>query len=741
MKTAAPKINPAAIDLLTRYFNTHKKGLPEWMKNSREAYLRTGVGDRDKRVVLINFKDAKTERDSALECIDFAGVSGDNIEAKYIEWGKPDAANLGVDKGEGEGGQGNGGKAYLKEMFEKGYFISIFDGKLSVVSFVDDKKHVLEFVPSKAEGKDIAGECPAIPNIRKYAADWLKAFGLPADHNITIVRGIGPKVAIDPDFLLQAIQQFPQARNTIESCRVKFYVNGAIRRELEIKRPPLHSSFPAPVKIAIPPVLISRNGKVPTTKGAFGPGELELCISAQPLTGQALTSWNRIDFYGQSEVGNIGHRKCEELDLALQQFGRYLYGRCRLPLLVDPKDNYEMQGRGNLNEGPLSEALYEFIAEQANKLLEQLESHVAGAQKHKKQKNLEKLHDRLVNWIESKLTSINSLQGAGANSGKPTRNPPTKKVHEPAVKLGIHRPSAVICKGVSYELRAVAYDAKSLPVPPGKVNWRSQAPAIVSVHPDSGLITGVSSGIATITVSDSAGKLVSQPCIVQVHEAQEIVILGKTPVKVGPNRRIKLETNVKTIDGKFVKDSIVAWHTSDGNVATVGPDGWVHGGEIGEADVTASAGQIESNPMEVLVEKGLAGKAKGGGKGTPTILLSGSDGCPFDKAPVYLSPTDPVVHQRPGKGDYEYNVFWINLQHPLAQAIFSKGVNSLVWRTYHFQRIVDIYVKLMCRSTFAEDESLSVDTVLDEIADVTSKVYADAKDEQLGVLCDDELSF
>lgn len=741
MKTVAPKINPATIDLITRYFNTHKKGLPEWMKNGREAYLRVGIEDREKRIILINYKDARNERDCALECIDFAGVSGDNIETKYIEWGKPDASDLGTSKGEGEGGQGNGGKAYLKEMFEKGYFISIFDGKLSVVSFVDDKKYVLDFVPSKEEGKDVVGECPAVPNIRKYAADWLKAFGLPANHNITIVRGIGPKVAIDPDFLLQAIQQFPQARHAIESCRVKFYVNGAIRRELEVKRPALHSSFPTPIKIPIPASLNSRGGKVETTKATFGPGELELCVAAQPLTGQALASWNRVDFYGKSEVGNIGYRKCEELDLSRPEFGRYLYGRCRLPLLVDPKNKYEMQGRGNLNEGPLSEALYEFIAEEANKILEQLESHFAGAQKHKKQKNLEKLHDRLVHWIESKLTSMNSLQGAGSGAGKQPRKPPVAKIHEPAVRLGIHRPSAVICKGVSYELRAAAYDAKSLPVPAGKVVWRSQAPSIVSVHPENGTMTGVAPGIATVTVSDAAGKLVSQPCIVQVHEAREIVISGKTPVKVGSNRRIKLETTIKTSDGKFVKDPIVAWRTSDSSVASVGLDGWVHGGEMGEADVTASAGEIESSPMEVVVEKGLAGKAKGGGKGSPMIQLSGIDGCPFDGTPVYLAPTDPVVHQRPGKGDYEANVFWINLQHPLAQAIFAKGVNSLVWRTYHFQRIIDIYVKLMCRSTFAEDENLSVDTVLDEIADVTSKVYADAKDEQLGVLCDDELSF
>lgn len=32
-----PKIHPEAIDLLARPYNSHKKGLPEWMKNARES--------------------------------------------------------------------------------------------------------------------------------------------------------------------------------------------------------------------------------------------------------------------------------------------------------------------------------------------------------------------------------------------------------------------------------------------------------------------------------------------------------------------------------------------------------------------------------------------------------------------------------------------------------------------------------------------------------------------------------
>jgi len=743
MDKTSPRIHAAAIDLLARFFNSHKKGLPEWMKNAREGYLRAGVDKREERLIIINYKAATNPRDCVLECIDFAGISGEDIENKYIIWADPDAAAAGIKSGEAEGGQGNGGKAYLREMFERGYFISICDKKLSVVSFTDKKKHILDFVPTPAEGKDVAGECPAVPNLRKYAADWLKAFTLPEDHNITISRGVGPKSPINTDQLVRMIQQFPQARHTIESCRVILYVNEEPKRELEVVRPPLYSNFPKAIKIPIPEIINATSGKVATTKSPqFGPGELELCVSAQPLQGQALVSWNRIEFYGQSEVRNIGSRKCEELKLAQPEYGQYLFGRCRLPLLTDPADNYEMQGRGPLNEGALSEALYEFIAEEANKILSQLQKHITGTHNIKKEKNLEKLHERLVNWIEAKLESMKGFSetGAGAGPGKP-RKPREVKIHKPAVRIGIHRTNVVICKGVAYELRVVAYDAEDNPVPAGKVVWRSHAPAIASVHPENGRLEALSSGIATVMVSDESGKLVSAPCIVQVHEALEITFNGKSPLTVSCNRRIKVEPLVKTVDNKTVKDPIVSWRTSDEAVAAVGPDGWVNGGEVGDAEITAYAGTLESAPLPVVVDKGTAGHAKGGGKGHPSILLSGKDVCPFNKTLVILMPTHPTVFQRPGTPDYALNVFWINLQHPLADAIYLKGVKSLQWRTYHFQRIIDIYIKLMVRSKLAaENEQLTVEDVFAEIDDMTAKIYTDAKNEQLEILCEEDVA-
>jgi len=730
------KIHPAAIDLLARVFNSHKKGLPEWMKNAREAYLRKGIDSRDKRVIILNYHESKVAERTWLECIDFVGISGTDIENKYVEWANPEVAVAGLKPGEAEGGQGNGGKAYLRQMFDKGYFISICEGKMSIVSFTDSKKYVLDFIPNEKNGKDFEGDSVVLPGIRKSAASWIEAYELPAGHNITIVRGVGPIKLIDPDRLLEEIQQSPQARQTIRACRVLFCISGAFKRELAVAEPALHPAFPRPIKSPIPPMLPFESTEVHTARPPdFPPGEIELFVSARPLQGQALGSWNRIDFHGKG-LSVIGWKGVEELPLEFPHMGRHLFGRCKLPLLVDPLDNYELQGRVHLNEGPLSNALYAFIIAEANKILGQLAKQMAGTIALKKRKNLERLNQRLARWIEDKLSSLRGLSetGGGHGTGKQTHKKGQKKEYEPAVKVAIHRKNLDICRGVSYELRALAFDVAGRPIPPGRVVWRSQNPSIVAVHPDSGIIQAKAVGLTTITVSTNG--LTSEPVLIQVHEAVEVGIKPASPIKVGSNRRIQLVPVVKTAAGKVLKEVAVSWRSNYKHIATVGQDGWLVGGEIGEAEIVAYVGQLQSESLEVIVEKGAAGKPKGGGKGRPQILLSGQNNCPFDNAPVILEPTDPVIYQRPYKPDYENNVFWINLQHPLADELLKMGEESIQWRTYHFQCLVDVYSVLEMRAKFSGDENLDIDQVLDEIHNTTAELYTKAKEEVFDILYD-----
>lgn len=741
--TRAPRIHPQAIDLLSRHFNTHKKGLPEWLKNGREGYLRLAVASRDDRNIIINYVPHGTSNDTRLECIDFAGVSGHDIEQYYMYWADPDAARRGTKAGDVEGGQGNGGKGYLRQMFAQGYFISIFDGKLSVVSFVDKEKHSLDFVPNAAAGKDSVGDSVSLPGIRKYAESWLDAFGLPKTHNITIVRGMGPTRAVEPDALFQDIQQFPQARETIRSCRVYFYQSGRSKRELLLIEPSAHPAFPKPIEVDIPSLIRWKGIDVPTAQPPrFPSGHLVLRVSAKPLRGQALETWNRIDFRAAG-ITTIGYRPLDELPVQFPQYRQFLFGECNVPLLTDPSDNYEMQGRGRLNDGPLSGALYQFVTEEADKILGQIAKQEANLAATKKNKNLAKLNERLSKWIESKLTDLRGLAESGPEPGPGRRDSPRKrpiKPGAPAVTLQIHRQSLDICKGVTYQLRAVAYDAEKMPTSPGKITWRSQNPAVVSIHPERGEIRAEAPGLATVAVSNDAG-LAGDPITIQVYEVTAIEVKGPNPTTVGSGRRLPLAVTVKTAKGRPVKDAIVAWRSSDTQVVRVTQDGVLVGGEVGEAEVTASVESVHADMLEVVVEKGSAGKPKGSGKGQPQFLLSGQHPDPWDGSPVLLDPTDPPVYQRPHKDDQDCNIFWINLQHPLAEALLRQGENSVQWRTYHFQRLVDAYTMIQMRERFGESMDLDVDNVLSEIQVVAADIYAKAKEELFDVLYRETIDF
>lgn len=735
------KIHPHAIDLMSRYFNTHRKGYPEWMKNAREVYLGRGTPE-DKRLVIINHLSPRAGKPAILECIDCGGISGDDIETYYMDWANPEAASRGGKVIGGEGGQGNGGKSYLRQMFQEGYFISMHDGKLSVVGFIDEKKYELGFIPDPARGKDTPADNPAYP-IRKYAYSWLDAMGLPETHNVTIVRGVKPLKPIDIDDLVEEIQQYRQARQTIRTCKVLLYVDTEFKRQLAVREPELDPAFSNPIVVPIQPVIKLHSTDVATCRlPQFPPGVLRLKVSKVPLRGQVLQSWNTVDFFGDGPRA-IGYKLVPELGLAYPAFANYVFGECVVPLLVDPAENYEAQGRGPLVSGPLSEALYQFIAGEVDKVLAVLAKRTAGVVASTKRKNLEVLNEKLARWIETKLSSLKGLEetGTGPGTGKPARKAPVSIPHDPPVAIRIHRGALKICAEVPYELRAIGQDAAGRIVPPGKLTWRSSNSSVVQIHPENGRLIGKAPGIATVIAENISG-LKTPPLIIQVIAAQRIEIKAPAPpARIGSNRRLPLLVYVTTQTGTE-KDAIVAWRSSNEDTVSVGQDGILVGGEVGEAEVVAFTEKVESDPLEVIVEKGAGGRPKGGGHGRPSILLSGQHADPFDGgAPVILQPTDPPVHQRPYKPDYENNVFWINLQHPLAEALLAHGEQSVQWRSYHFQRIVDVYTMLELRSRFADSQELDVDQVLLETHEIMSMIYSEAKNELFALLFDEKIDF
>lgn len=104
------------------------------------------------------------------------------------------------------------------------------------------------------------------------------------------------------------------------------------------------------------------------------------------------------------------------------------------------------------------------------------------------------------------------------------------------------------------------------------------------------------------------------------------------------------------------------------------------------------------------------GSSEGGGNTpkrqprTPRVLLSGMDPDPFKEngEPLFLDPRQGIIYQR--LQDVNEGIYWINTASPLAKAVLDKFTQkSQQWRSYLFQRHVDILVKEQLRNLFKRD--------------------------------------
>src|SRR3989344_7489914 len=128
------------LDIWGNDFNfSHEKGLAEWLKNSVDAYRRAGTSDKDQHIIF-RFTDGTQSSLPVIECIDFVGMDLIDVEKAFKWWGDPDAAKRGQ-RIKVFGGHGNGGKFYMRQMFQQSYFVTYKGGKINVFGFNENHKY------------------------------------------------------------------------------------------------------------------------------------------------------------------------------------------------------------------------------------------------------------------------------------------------------------------------------------------------------------------------------------------------------------------------------------------------------------------------------------------------------------------------------------------------------------------------------------------------------------------------
>lgn len=369
-------IDDHLLDIIGNEFKfDHEKGLSEWLKNSVDAYIRTNTPD-NKQYVTFRFTDGK-KGDGMFECIDFVGMTSLDIDKALKRWGDPEAAKRGLNK-KTYGGHGNGGKFYMRQMFDKSYFITYKNGFINVFGFNKNKRY--GFASGFKNKKVGVGGALQIAGLRQ--GDVPSEYYEKIKNNesgFTVVKGMVPhgmRNAIKANRICGKLKKHPQSMRLLERINVKIVHNGQVI--IDFLKPekiaPLEK-FKDPIVLEIPEKLIHISSDeekkvVYLSNKKYKPGKLILRTSGIALTQNSkFSELNRIDIIG--ELGVVASYQLRELGLYYPQTD-FIYGECECPILEDTDDDCVKNDRTKLTENLKTYVLLDWIKENVKKLCEQI---------------------------------------------------------------------------------------------------------------------------------------------------------------------------------------------------------------------------------------------------------------------------------------------------------------------------------------------------------------------------------
>lgn len=281
----------------------HPKGLAEWIKNSADAYIRSGVPD-DEQVILIDLHEAVPKRNSTFRVTDFVGMTHADIVDAFKRWGDPRAAKRGTGR-QTLGGHGNGGKFYMRQSFKSSHFITYKDGVLNVYGFNEERRY---------------GFMEAHENLEMSLADSLAYAGIDLDvlpdearkrlgvsGGFTVVVGERPEQfsrSATARSIIEKLLAHPQARRVIahRPVFVRFGKNLGAYRPLQVTEPEGRPDFSEAQIVELPTSITGSEGDThPFRDEKYPKAHLELRVARDTLRS---TGADRIDIAGA--VGVIG---------------------------------------------------------------------------------------------------------------------------------------------------------------------------------------------------------------------------------------------------------------------------------------------------------------------------------------------------------------------------------------------------------------------------------------------------
>jgi len=407
------KFHDATLDNWGNAFNfSHEKGLAEWLKNSIDAYLRMEFPDRD-QFVTFRFQDGSSSSPATMECIDFVGMTHEDIQKAVKWWGDPNAASRGLN-GRVYGGHGNGGKFYMRQMFQTSRFITYRDGKLNIFGFNENKKYgFAEGFENKTMSLKKALEVASvdISTIPKNIFNMMEEGKI----GFTLVRGVKPKRIVGhrlPVYqLCEKLKYHPQSRRPLKYSNVSVVYDGElIFKNLKMEEIEPLKEFSDPFIFEIPEYIKNadeNDKKIEMANKKYPKGRLELKTSALPFgRGGRKAELNCVDIIG--EIGVIASYKMGEFGAPLRYYpqAQSIYGECKCPILEDPEYDSVLNDRDKLADNERTQVLRRWIASK----IDEVGSRIAELEQEEEQKKINQTTDefnQLLNkWKDQFMSKL-----------------------------------------------------------------------------------------------------------------------------------------------------------------------------------------------------------------------------------------------------------------------------------------------------------------------------------------------
>jgi len=732
-----------AIKLICSQFRSHEDGLPEWVKNSSDQYARQDAKP-DASIVVVLLKDAGRSGSSAVGCLDFGGMSVNDIEDKFRKWADPQAA--GTESGV-EGGHGNGGKCYMTQLFAShAYVHTVRNGRGNKYGFKDGKA-IAGYFPSTEAGRNFA-----VSNLDQELANALAPFGVKLENlpapalaawrerkSFTLVAGFNARYLNN--------NRIPAAKwkDSLSGHQQMIRALGRNRIYIIHNATPLDGAWPMTLPeilpipgaevgrlIPVPDVLIDPESDQEIATGAIaGKSRLEL------RTSNISMRWSlkaRHTVNGWTDDGkSTGFWEVPALSRAT--YATKIYGDLHLHGLRDYKQN----DRRNHSPGPLVRAIGRWLTEQIDTYSKDFEKQDRLQASKEEQDELSRLNDLLNKWknnfLEQEFGGVSGGDREGVGSDRTYRPRPPKG---PVAQVVLSISHTLAGRGVTFEpsIKFLGVDGKPVRSVPFTIET-SDARA-VDVDNELYKVTTRAPGRALLTVVCLDSRLRSNSVEIEVLDISKIE-MNPPELEVRVGGRQRLSATVVTADGRTLTGVYLIWTESNPQVVQISPGGMVFGREVGTSEVTAGDDAVEAVARATIKVIEADEEEGNSGSGFPRILLSEIDHDPLaeDGSSTRFNSEDPPVMQRPA--DVNANIWWINMAAPLARRYIDTakggGAHSKEWRVYLLERYIEIMVKILLTYDFNQGEELTFETMMRRWDEQSSAVQKRAM-ETLGVFLD-----